>query len=56
MRFTFAHNNLNVFDLPKSLAFYRDALGSRRRGASTRPTRASSSCSWATAPRSTGWS
>jgi lactoylglutathione lyase len=27
MRFTFAHNNLNVLDLPKSLAFYKDALG-----------------------------
>ncbi len=27
MRFTFAHNNLNVFDLDKSLAFYAMALG-----------------------------
>jgi lactoylglutathione lyase len=27
MRFTFAHNNLNVFDLGKSLAFYKEALG-----------------------------
>jgi lactoylglutathione lyase len=27
MRFTFAHNNLNVFDLDKSLAFYNMALG-----------------------------
>jgi lactoylglutathione lyase len=27
MKFTFAHNNINVFDLQKSLAFYRDALG-----------------------------
>ena len=26
-RFTFAHNNINVMDLEKSLAFYRDALG-----------------------------
>ncbi|MDD2797570.1 MAG: VOC family protein [Bacteroidales bacterium] len=25
--FTFAHNNLNVFDLEKSLAFYHQALG-----------------------------
>lgn len=25
--FRFAHNNLNVTDLDKSLAFYRDALG-----------------------------
>ena len=25
--FRFAHNNLNVKDLDKSLAFYRDALG-----------------------------
>ena len=27
MTFTFAHNNFNVRDLEKSLAFYRDALG-----------------------------
>lgn len=27
MKFTFAHNNLNVFDLQKSLAFYKEALG-----------------------------
>ncbi len=27
MKFTFAHNNLNVFDLKKSLDFYRLALG-----------------------------
>jgi len=27
MRFTFAHNNLNVLDLGKSLAFYKEALG-----------------------------
>jgi len=27
MKFTFAHNNLNVFDLEKSLAFYQQALG-----------------------------
>ena len=27
MKFTFAHNNLNVFDLEKSLEFYREALG-----------------------------
>jgi lactoylglutathione lyase len=26
MQFTFAHNNFNVLDLEKSLAFYRDAL------------------------------
>ena len=26
MEFTFAHNNINVLDLEKSLAFYRDAL------------------------------
>jgi len=26
MTFCFAHNNLNVFDLEKSLAFYREAL------------------------------
>ena len=27
MRFTFAHNNLNVLDLGESLAFYKEALG-----------------------------
>ncbi len=27
MRFHFAHNNFNVLDLDKSLAFYRKALG-----------------------------
>jgi lactoylglutathione lyase len=27
MKYTFAHNNLNVFDLEKSLAFYKEALG-----------------------------
>ena len=29
MNFTFAHNNLNVFDLNKSLDFYQKALGLR---------------------------
>jgi len=28
-KFTFAHNNLNVLDLKKSLAFYKKALGLR---------------------------
>lgn len=32
MNFTFAHNNLNVLDLQRSLAFYRDALGLREVG------------------------
>lgn len=27
MKFTFAHNNLNVYDLEKSLRFYEEALG-----------------------------
>ena len=27
MKFTFAHNNINVKDLEKSLAFYKEALG-----------------------------
>lgn len=27
MKFTFAHNNLNVLDLEKSLVFYKEALG-----------------------------
>ena len=27
MKFTFAHNNINVFDLDKSLRFYKEALG-----------------------------
>jgi lactoylglutathione lyase len=29
MRFTFAHNNINVLDLERSLAFYEEALGLR---------------------------
>ena len=27
MKFRFAHNNINVLDLARSLAFYREALG-----------------------------
>lgn len=27
MKFTFAHNNINVLDLERSLGFYKDALG-----------------------------
>lgn len=27
MKFTFAHNNLNVYDLEKSVNFYKEALG-----------------------------
>ncbi len=27
MQFTFLHNNINVLDLDKSLAFYKEALG-----------------------------
>ena len=27
MRFSFVHNNINVLDLEKSLAFYKEALG-----------------------------
>ena len=27
LQFTFAHNNFNVIDLAKSLAFYQEALG-----------------------------
>ena len=37
MRFTFAHNNLNVTNLEKSVAFYKQALGlteTRRKDAS----------------------
>ncbi len=37
MRFTFAHNNINVRDLDKSIAFYEEALGltvSRRKESS----------------------
>ena len=32
MQFRFAHNNLNVLDLEKSLAFYREALGLKEAG------------------------
>ncbi len=31
MAFTFAHNNFNVLDLGKSLKFYAEALGLKRR-------------------------
>jgi lactoylglutathione lyase len=37
MKFVFAHNNLNVLDLEKSLSFYKNALGlveTRRKEAS----------------------
>ena len=27
MKFKFAHNNLNVYDLEKSIKFYEEALG-----------------------------
>ena len=27
MKFTFAHNNINILDLEKSLAFYKSAIG-----------------------------
>lgn len=27
MKFTFAHNNLNVYNLEKSISFYKEALG-----------------------------
>ena len=27
MHFSFLHNNINVFDLQKSIAFYNDTLG-----------------------------
>ena len=30
MKFKLAHTNINVFDLSKSLAFYREALGLRK--------------------------
>lgn len=54
MRFQFAHNNLNVLDLEKSLAFYEKALGL----AETRRTvkEGIPSSFWATASRRTGWS
>ena len=29
MKFTFAHNNINVLNLERSLEFYRAALGPR---------------------------
>ncbi|TQQ84194.1 lactoylglutathione lyase [Peptacetobacter hominis] len=32
MKFTFAHNNINVFDLEKSLKFYKEALGLEETG------------------------
>ncbi len=35
MQFTFAHNNLNVIDLEKSLNFYKEALGLEEVGRKT---------------------
>ena len=38
MKFQFAHNNLNVLNLEKSVAFYKEALGLqevRRKGPPT---------------------
>lgn len=32
MKFTFDHNNINVIDLEKSLAFYREAVGLKEVG------------------------
>ena len=32
MKFKFAHNNFNVLDLEKSLAFYKEALGFEESG------------------------
>lgn len=37
MKFTFAHNNLNVFDLEASLKFYEDALGLKEMKRKTMP-------------------
>jgi Lactoylglutathione lyase and related lyases len=38
MQFSFAHNNINVFDLEKSLAFYREALNLTETRRLERPT------------------
>ena len=54
MQCTFAHNNLNVLDLEKSLAFYEKALGLR---VVRKKKRRISPCAFfQTAPRPTGWS
>jgi lactoylglutathione lyase len=37
MEFKFAHNNLNVFDLEKSLAFYQEALQLKETRRTERP-------------------
>lgn len=37
MKFTFAHNNLNVFDLEASLKFYEEALGLKEMKRKTMP-------------------
>lgn len=37
MKFTFVHNNLNVFNLEKSLAFYQQALGLKESRRSVAP-------------------
>ena len=42
MKFSFAHNNLNVTDLDKSLRFYEEALGLKAARTKEPPTGASS--------------
>lgn len=37
MQFTFAHNNLNVVDLDKALAFYKKALGLKEAKRTVKP-------------------
>lgn len=37
MKFKFAHNNINVLDLDKSLAFYKAALGLTETGRKEKP-------------------
>ncbi len=54
MKCTFAHNNLNVLNLEKSLAFYEKALGLHVVRKKKRPI---SPCAFfRTAPRPTCWS
>ena len=56
MKFTFAHNNLNVYDLGKSLDFYKEALGLEVVRTKDALTEVSSLYTWETAQRPISWS
>lgn len=56
MKFLFDHNNFNVLDLEKSIAFMKKRWIFMRQAASTGRKGRSPSSTWGTANRSTAWS